>query len=138
MLDRWGGRATILVGLLLSSFSIIALPLTGLITVGQGPLLVMLIVLGGLGIGVVWTNCDAVISQLARSGQLSTSLGTAGSFKEIGDMLGPLTIGALSEAVGVAAGFIACGILGLGGTMLLLRREARGAVTTTVARTRRE
>jgi hypothetical protein len=45
-----------------------------------------------VGIGVVWTNPDAMApSQLARTGHLATSPGAAGSYKEIGDMLGPLT-----------------------------------------------
>lgn len=118
--DRFGGRTTIVVGLLVSSVSLVALPFT------QGPLLVTLIVLGGLGIGVVWTNCDAMVSQLARAGQLSTSLGTAGSYKEFGDMLGPLTIGAVSQAFGLTAGFVTCGVMGLASTALILRRRATG------------
>jgi hypothetical protein len=49
-------------------------------------------VAGGVGIGVVWTNRDAMVpSQLAQTGHLATSQGAAGSCKEIGDMLGPLT-----------------------------------------------
>jgi MFS family permease len=87
----------------------------------QGVLLVALVVLGGLGIGVVWTNCDAIISDLAKVGRLSTSLGTAGSFKEIGDMLGPLTIGAVSQFFGLITGFVTCGIMGLAGTALIVR-----------------
>lgn len=121
MADRFGGRATIIAGLLVSSFSIIALTFT------QGAVLIALIILGGLGIGVVWTNCDAMISQLAKSGQLATSLGTAGSYKEIGDMLGPLTVGGISQVFGLATGFVTCGILGLGGTVLILTREINRA-----------
>lgn len=117
MADLFGGRATIVAGLLVSSFSIIALTFT------QGVLLIALIVLGGLGIGVVWTNCDAMISQLARTGQLASSLGTAGSYKEIGDMLGPLGVGGISQVFGLTTGFVTCGILGLGSTALILGRE---------------
>ena len=87
-------------------------------------MLIALVVLGGLGIGVVWTNCDAMVSQLAKSGQLSASLGTAGSHKEIGDMLGPLSIGAISQVLRLAAGFVTCGLLGLAGTLLVVRRRA--------------
>ena len=46
---------------------------------------------GGVGIGVVWTNPDALVSQLAQTGHLAASLSAAGSCKEIRDMLGPLT-----------------------------------------------
>ncbi len=115
--DKFGGQTTILAGLLVSSFSIITLTFT------QGVPLIALIVLGGLGIGVVWTNCDAMISQLAKSGQLAASLGTAGSYKEIGDMLGPLTVGGISQLFGLATGFVSCGVLGLAGTALILRRQ---------------
>ncbi len=115
--DRYGGRTTIILGLAVSSLSTLFLVFT------QGIVLIVLVILGGLGIGIVWTNCDAIISKLARTGKLSTSLGTAGSFKEIGDMLGPLSIGAISQFFGLITGFVTCGIMGLAGTMLILRRE---------------
>ncbi len=105
--DRYGGRTTVIVGLIVSSLSTLLLVFT------QGLLLIGLIILGGLGIGIVWTNCDAVVSNLAKSGKLATSLGTAGSFKEIGDMLGPLSIGAVSQFFGLVTGFVTCGLLGL-------------------------
>ncbi len=114
--DRYGGKITIIVGLVVSSLSTFFLVFT------QGAVLVALIVLGGLGIGVVWTNTDAIVSDLAKSGKLSASLGTAGSFKEIGDMLGPLSIGAISQFFGLVTGFVVCGLMGLLGTGLILRR----------------
>lgn len=115
--DRYGGRTTVLVGLTVSSLCTLSLVFT------QGILLVALVVLGGLGIGVVWTNTDTIVSNLAKSGKLSTSLGTAGSFKEIGDMLGPLSIGAISQFFGLVTGFVACGLMGLLGTGLIMRRK---------------
>jgi ACS family glucarate transporter-like MFS transporter len=115
--DKFGGRATIILGLLAASLSI------SLMTFTQGVLLIALVILGGLGIGVVWTNCDAIVSQLAKSNQLSASLGTAGSYKEIGDMLGPLAVGGLSELFGLAVGFVSCGIAGFLGTLLILGRH---------------
>ncbi len=111
--DGVGGRATIVWGLALSSSATVALPFS------TGGWLVAVVVLGGLGIGVVWTNSDAMISQLARSGQLSASLGAAGSYKEVGDMLGPLAVGGLAQAFGLATGFVACGALGLAGVALV-------------------
>lgn len=111
--DRVGGRKTIVWGLLASAASMIALPFTA------GWLLVAVVIVGGLGIGVVWTNSDAMVSELAHEGQLAASLGTAGSYKEIGDMLGPLTIGGLSQVFGLAAGFVTCGLAGLAAALLL-------------------
>jgi len=58
--DRVGGRATVIAGLLASSGSLVAMTFT------TGPLLIALVVVGGLGIGAVWTNSDAMVSQLAR------------------------------------------------------------------------
>jgi MFS family permease len=115
--DRYGGRTTVLVGLIVSSLCTISLVFT------QGIFLIVFVVLGGLGIGVVWTNTDTIVSNLAKSGKLSTSLGTAGSFKEIGDMLGPLTIGAISQFFGLLTGFVVCGLMGLLGTGLIMRRK---------------
>ena len=89
-------------------------------TFTTGPLLITLVVVGGLGIGAVWTNSDAMVSQLARPGQLAASLGTAGSYKEIGDMLGPLAVGAMSQAFGLTLGFVACGVAGLATSLLIL------------------
>jgi len=40
-------------------------------------------------------------------------VGVACTFKEIGDMLGPLPIERVSEESGPTVGFVACGILGL-------------------------
>jgi MFS family permease len=115
--DRFGGRNTVLVGLLVSSVC------TTLLVFMYGTLLVALVILGGLGIGIVWTNTDTIVSNIARSGKLSTSLGSAGSFKEIGDMLGPLSIGALSQLFGLETGFVACGLFGLIGVGLILNRK---------------
>ena len=40
-------------------------------------------------------------------------MGAASSFKELGDMLGPLMIGVVSQVFGLTVGFVSCGILGL-------------------------
>ncbi len=54
----------------------------------------------------------------------------ADSFKEIGDMLGPLLIGPGSGAFGLTVGFVACGILGLLAVGLVSRRAARPPAAT--------
>ncbi len=78
-----------------------------------GWLLFIVAILAGVGVGTVWTNTDALVSQQARAGKLAATMGVAGTFKEIGDMLGPLLIGLVSQAFGLAAGFVSCGVLGL-------------------------
>ena len=105
--DRAGAAGTIRGGLALSGMATLAIPFA------TGWALAAACVLAGLGVGTVWTNSDAVVSRLARAGRLGTTMGVAGSFKEIGDMLGPALIGALAQALGLSAGFVICGLLGL-------------------------
>lgn len=129
--DGLGARVTILCGLVASAVSLLALPFS------DGALLVAFVVFGGLGIGVVWTNSDTMVSQLARPGQRASTLGAAGSYKEVGDMLGPLSIGGLAQLFGLTTGFVACGLVGLAGASLALRRpHERTATEVDVAASR--
>ncbi len=105
--DRFHPALTIRVGLVLAGGSIVVAPF-----VRDFPLFVVSI-LAGIGVGTVWTNTDALISDLAQTGRLGATMGAAGSFKEFGDMLGPLLIGLVSQAFGLTVGFISCGLLGL-------------------------
>jgi MFS transporter, ACDE family, multidrug resistance protein len=111
--DAMDAATTIRVGLALSGVAIVAVPFT------TGSLLGTVCILAGLGVGTVWTNTDALVSSLARAGRLGTTMGVAGSFKELGDMLGPALIGALSQALGLSAGFVICGILGIASAAVL-------------------
>jgi len=105
--DRVDIRRTVLTGLLLAALAI------GVVTFSSGVLLLAIVVLAGLGVGTVWTNSDALVSKLADPNRLGVSIGAAQSFKELGDMIGPLLIGALTQFLGVRAGFVICGSLGL-------------------------
>jgi len=105
--DKTDVTTTIRVGLLLSAISIIAAPFV------EDVLLVLDAILAGIGVGIVWTNTDTLVSQLADEGKLGATMGSAGSFKEFGDMIGPILIGVLSQALGLAWGFVICGVLGL-------------------------
>ncbi|MEJ7823342.1 MAG: MFS transporter, partial [Chitinophagaceae bacterium] len=62
--------------------------------------------------GVVWTNSDALVSKLAKENEMGATMGVAGSFKELGDMIGPLLMGAISQALGLKWGFVICAVLG--------------------------
>jgi len=115
--DRVNPALTIRVGLLLAGICIILIPFAA------SWLLFVLAILAGTGVGTVWTNTDSLISQLAREGKLGATMGVAGTFKEIGDMLGPLLIGVVSQAFGLTAGFVTCGLLGLCTLMLIARRN---------------
>jgi len=117
--DAMDVAVTIRVALALSGLAIVAVPFA------TGWLLGAVCVLAGLGVGTVWTNTDALVSGLARAGRLGTTMGVAGSFKELGDMLGPALIGALSQALALRAGFVICGVLGVA-SAAILQRHGRG------------
>ena len=104
--DRMNPIKIIFGGLALSAAGVVLIPFT------TGGLLIAVAVLGGLGVGTVWTNTDAMVSKLADQGRIAATLGAAGSFKELGDMLGPLLIGALAQALGLRVAFVICGVLG--------------------------
>jgi DHA1 family tetracycline resistance protein-like MFS transporter len=70
-------------------------------------------------ISIVWTNTDTLVSKLAAEGKLGATMGAAGSFKEFGDMIGPILIGLLSQALGLTWGFVICGVLGLLAMLLM-------------------
>ncbi|MEO7684783.1 MAG: MFS transporter [Gemmatimonadaceae bacterium] len=105
--DRIPIRKTVLVGLLLAALAVATVTFT------SGYLLILVVIVAGLGVGTVWTNSDALVSSLAKEAQLGASIGAAQSFKEFGDMVGPLLIGLVTQFFGVRAGFVGCGALAL-------------------------
>jgi len=116
--DKIEIRITVLVGLLLAAMAIIVTTFT------SGVVLIGVVIIAGLGIGTVWTNSDALVSNLARKNQLGASIGAAQSFKEFGDMTGPLLIGLITQIFGVRVGFVSCGALALLFLFLLARSRA--------------
>ena len=105
--DKINIRLTVAVGLALAALAIIAVTFTA------GIALVAVAIVAGLGVGTVWTNSDALVGALVDPRKLGASMGAAQSFKEFGDMVGPLLIGALTQAFGVRIGFVSCGVLAL-------------------------
>jgi MFS family permease len=122
--DKVDTVTTIKVGLVLSALSVIAAPFT------QGNSLIALSIVAGIGVGTVWTNSDLLVSRLAKEGRLGATMGVAGSFKEFGDMVGPLLIGLLSQWLGLIAGFVICGVLGLLSLVLVFGKGQGGVVQT--------
>lgn len=116
--DRLSIRMTVLTGLLLAALAICILTFT------SGVLLILVIVLAGAGVGTVWTNTDTLISTMVDERRLGIGMGAAQSFKEFGDMVGPLLIGALTHFFGVQVGFVVCGGLALLFLLLLARQPA--------------
>jgi MFS family permease len=75
--------------------------------------LIVVVIIAGIGIGTVWANSDALVSRLVNKGQLGASIRAAQSFKEFGDMVGPLFVGAMTQWFGVRVGFVSCGAVAL-------------------------
>jgi MFS family permease len=82
-------------GLFLAALAIIAVTFTARIP------LVVVVIFAGIGVGTVWTNSDALVSTLVNRGQLGANIGAALSFKEFGDMVGPLLVGTITQWFGV-------------------------------------
>ncbi len=105
--DRMSPDATIRAGLVVAAAGIAAAPFV------EGPALAVASIAAGAAVGTVWTNTDALISALARQGRLGATMGAAGSYKELGDMIGPLFVGSISQAFGLPVGFVVSSVLGL-------------------------
>jgi MFS family permease len=116
--DKTDVTTTIRIGLILSAVSIIAAPFV------RDLLLIFDAIIAGIGVGIVWTNTDTLVSKLAEEGKLGATMGAAGSFKEFGDMVGPILIGVLSQILGLTWGFVICGVLGLFSIALIQSNKA--------------
>ncbi len=119
--DRYAMRTTVLLGLLIAAVSIMA------ITFASGWSLIAVVIAAGMGIGTVWTNSDALVSASASPSQLGASIGAAQSFKEFGDMVGPLLVGGVTQFFGVRVGFMTCGALAAALVAALARSPAFSA-----------
>lgn len=106
MADKFNQVLILRIGMLLSILSTAAIPFV------TGPLLIIACITAGIGIGIVWTNTDTIVSNLAKEDEMGATMGAAGSFKELGDMIGPLMMGAISQALGLQWGFVICSVLG--------------------------
>lgn len=105
--DRIEIGITVIAGLAVAAIS------TAAVVFSSGALLIGVVILSGIGIGTVWTNTDALVGRLAKDRKLGASMGAAQSFKELGDMVGPVGIGLLTQLFGIRVGFVTCSALAL-------------------------
>ena len=127
--DKFAIRKTVLIGLLLAALGITVITFT------TGPILIGVVVIAGIGVGTVWTNSDTLVSSLAKESSLGASIGAAQSFKEFGDMVGPLLIGLLTQLFGIRFAFVACGLLALAFLVVLTRSRGISLERTSQSRT---
>jgi MFS transporter, ACDE family, multidrug resistance protein len=116
--DKIDMKTTFVFGLFIAALAIVAITFT------SGTILIAVAIAAGIGIGTVWTNSDALVSMQAKQTQRGASIGTAQSFKEFGDMVGPLLVGLVTQLYGVRTAFVTCGVLALGCLVLLVRSRA--------------
>ena len=119
--DKVQIRTTVLIGLLMAALAI------GAVTFTSGAALIAIVILAGLGVGTVWTNSDTLVSSLVAQNKLGAGMGAAQSFKELGDMVGPLLVGVLTQFLGVRVGFVTCSVLALLCLAVLARSNPRRA-----------
>lgn len=94
-------------GLIVEAIFLMAIPFT------SGWLTAIVAVIEAAGIGIVWTLGSVGVAKAAHDGEMGLAMGNLGSYKEVGDMIGPLTIGALAQFLSLTAGFVICGMLGM-------------------------
>ena len=114
--DKVSMRLTLNVGMGAAALALCAATFT------TGIALILIVIVAGVGVGTVWTNADALVSSLAEKRAMGASIGAAQSFKEFGDMIGPLLIGLLTQVFSVRVGFVTCGALALA-LMLVIARS---------------
>jgi MFS family permease len=112
--DKYGSRRVTVLGSVASSLGIVFLPfLTGL-------LLVVDVGIAAAGIGIVWTVTSSGAAEVAGQGRMGLVMGNLGSYKEVGDMAGPVIVGSLAQAASLQVGFVASGMLAAFVTLSLL------------------
>lgn len=117
--DRFGSIGVTLIGSVASFLAIISLPFL------SGIPLVITSAVGAAGIGAVWTVTTSAAAEVAGQGRMGLVMGNLGSFKEVGDMTGPIIVGTLAQAVSLQAGFVASGMLAALVTVPLIASRRR-------------
>lgn len=114
-----GFTRLIYLGLVAEAVFLMAIPFT------DGWVTVLASLLDAAGIGVVWTLSSVAVATAANDNEVGLAMGNLGSYKEIGDMAGPLAIGLLAQFLSLTAGFVLCGLLGLAVLAPLALRQVK-------------
>lgn len=97
------GRITVRVGAATGS-GLIALSLLGIALLPHLAILIIASALGGIGIGAVTALGFASLASTTPAERLGRTMGTAELGRELGDASGPILVGSIAAASGVAAG----------------------------------
>jgi len=122
--DSLGRKRVITLGLALCTLCISFIPFL------PNPIYIGAACLMAVGIGCVAPLGEAFIGDVSEEQALALNLGIAGSYKELGEMTGPLTMGFVGQALGLQWAFLMVGMAGIGSLICLafLREVERGEV----------
>jgi MFS family permease len=79
----------------------------------------------GMGTGCVTPLADALIGDGSDEAALAFNLGITGSYKELGEMAGPISMGFIGQAFGLTWAFLIVGIAGVGSLICLSYLEKK-------------
>jgi MFS family permease len=120
--DSLGRKKVITLGLVLCTLCISFIPFL------PNPFYIGAACLMAVGIGCVAPLGEAFIGDVSEEDALALNLGIAGSYKELGEMTGPLTMGFVGQALGLQWAFVMVGVVGIGSLLCLsFLKEAKHA-----------
>lgn len=121
--DTLGRKRVIAFGLVVSTICISLLPFIG------SPFYLAPAFLLAMGIGCVAPLGEALVGDVSEESSLAINLGLAGSYKELGEMAGPLFLGFVGQEIGLDYAFLMVGIAGIGSLICLgMLKVKKGAL----------
>ncbi len=111
--DSLGRKKVITLGLALST------PCISLIPFLPNPFYIGAASLMAVGIGCVAPLGEAFVGDVSEEQALALNLGIAGSYKELGEMAGPLSMGFIGQSFGLSWAFLMVGMAGVGSLICL-------------------
>ncbi|MFK4730390.1 MFS transporter [Agromyces mediolanus] len=132
LLRRWSVGALTFAALVLAALPIALVPVTGVAGALGGALLVALVVVSGLGDGMLGVLNNVSASLAAPPAARSAFLGATGSIRNLGKLVAPALLGALTVAVPLGGAIAVVGVLGLAGagSVPAISRGVRRAAST--------
>jgi len=132
LLRRSSVGALTLLALVLAALPIALLPLTGLVGAAGAALLAALVVASGLGDGLLGVLNNVSASLAAPPGARSAFLGATGSIRNLGKLVAPALLGALTVVMPIGGAIAVVGALGLASTLSVpaISRGVRDAGST--------
>jgi MFS transporter, ACDE family, multidrug resistance protein len=112
--DSLGRKRVITLGLALCTVCISFIPFL------PSPFYIGAACLMAVGIGCVAPLGEAFVGDVSEEDSLALNLGIAGSYKELGEMTGPLTMGFVGQALGLQWAFLMVGMAGIGSLICLI------------------